>query len=955
MLNTTQSDYNNPDLAKTSPATTPTVQPLGWVWLTASTSPWTVPTPAPAPVPTPPVTTNKSVEASSLTPAKWYNENQVWIPWVNMTTPTTPATNTWVFNVPWLNDNVSRVTPPATTPIISPTSTTPASTTPTTTSTTWTTNDVNNIVDTMFPKWQYSDDERKAMQDALASKNPAELTAFMAQNESDKANQTKQLLDAYRTTRDYGLQAQRTQTLNDQRVTDLTEQYDQAIKNQSQKMEADANNMWVVLWTAWRLQSRNMINATTQMLNNNRDIYNQLVSNKDRDIQRLWEDLKYAQTMASNEYNDKINDTMKDMLKNISSLDATWDLNTALWLTQARSFVDKTVSDTLQHQSDYYSKLSYISQRFDTYNKEAQVNAKVDDNTTKLMNDWYLYNASWIRVKDENWQPLKVQGSTLWTLLTKDPISLNDWTKAFVYQNPDWTTRIEKITWTEAPKVSQDVINNYAKLLNQWTLKASDLKELPAETQQAILSQAWTLEPYQEQITPYQQAQLDLDKQKMNNMTPLQKAQYDLDVQKYWLDVAKFKATQWEWTSTTTSWTSLWADLIQHNAQSIADYSIKNRWTSNLQCWQLVNDYIKQVSWTSGGLWDTYTSKINALNKLWTSDTPQVWWIFVLKSNWDTWHTWIIQSVSDDWKSIQVLEANRTNKSNWTPPTTSIYAVSNKFSFSQPIWATSYKQSWLLANTDFNPKNKIDADAKKYLDLYLQNWKVPTPASLWFSVRWWTSKGFQDAQQRAGDLYYAATWNASLPNMSDIKWTMGIINSNKKLENSLNVQEWTVMKNFKLAIDNIDKWWINQSAPKINDFINYIQNQWLWNPETAAYLAQNQTVANEIWSLLALKNAWWTTVSDKLEAANLIPKWASEDQQKLILKQLMQEAENASWVIKWITSDLYSQVDPLETQPNNPNRLSKIPAKSNKVTTNTTTTWTYKSASWKIYNLSDYK
>lgn len=65
------------------------------------------------------------------------------------------------------------------------------------------------------------------------------------------------------------------------------------------------------------------------MLDTNKNIYTQLVSNKDRDIARLAEDLKYAQTIASNEYNDKISDDMQNMLKNIQALDKTGSLATA--------------------------------------------------------------------------------------------------------------------------------------------------------------------------------------------------------------------------------------------------------------------------------------------------------------------------------------------------------------------------------------------------------------------------------------------------------------------------------------------------------------------------------------------------------------------------------------------------------------------------------------------------
>ena len=69
----------------------------------------------------------------------------------------------------------------------------------------------------------------------------------MAKNAEDKYKESQNLLNAYRTTRDFKLNADRTKTLNDQRIADLTQQYDNAITSQKQKMEADANNMNVVL------------------------------------------------------------------------------------------------------------------------------------------------------------------------------------------------------------------------------------------------------------------------------------------------------------------------------------------------------------------------------------------------------------------------------------------------------------------------------------------------------------------------------------------------------------------------------------------------------------------------------------------------------------------------------------------------------------------------------------
>jgi hypothetical protein len=55
----------------------------------------------------------------------------------------------------------------------------------------------------MFPKGQYNEEERQAMSQLFASKNPQQMADFMAKNESDKIQESKNLLEAYRKTRDF--------------------------------------------------------------------------------------------------------------------------------------------------------------------------------------------------------------------------------------------------------------------------------------------------------------------------------------------------------------------------------------------------------------------------------------------------------------------------------------------------------------------------------------------------------------------------------------------------------------------------------------------------------------------------------------------------------------------------------------------------------------------------------
>ena len=234
-----------------------------------------------------------------------------------------------------------------------------------------------------------------------------------------------------------------------------------------------------------------------------------------------------------------------------------------------------------------------------------------------------------------------------------------------------------------------------------------------------------------------------------------------------------------------------------------------------------------------------------------------------------------------------------------------------------------YKQYGLLADVpDFNPSKVMDKDAYAYISNYIKNGSFPTYAGLFGRLQ---GKNLTAVKARADDLFTKAT-GYPLPDVQTLKGNKALIVANNKLANNLNIQEGTIGKNFKLAIDNIDKNGINQSAQPINAFMNAIQNM-LGSPEVAQYLTQNATLRNEVGSLLSLKNASGTTVADKLESAGLVQKNASESQQKSILKILLQEAENASQTLKEASGELYKSIDPLETDPKNPNRIEKTTPK----------------------------
>lgn len=219
-----------------------------------------------------------------------------------------------------------------------------------------------------------------------------------------------------------------------------------------------------------------------------------------------------------------------------------------------------------------------------------------------------------------------------------------------------------------------------------------------------------------------------------------------------------------------------------------------------------------------------------------------------------------------------------------------------------------------LATTNFNPDNFIDRAANAYLNVYLKNGEQPTASSVGLT----NAAMLPQVQKRANDLFTNAT-GQSLPNLTTLKGNLELLNANNKMLNNLNIQENTVGKNFKMAIDNIDKTGLNQNSPLINSFLNQVKYL-MGDPAIAQYIAQNTTLQNEAASLLSVKNSSGTTVEDKLLAAGLIDKRGNIDQQKTVLKTLLKEAQNAQDAIKQSSTNLYRQVDPLAQDSNNPER-----------------------------------
>lgn len=203
--------------------------------------------------------------------------------------------------------------------------------------------------------------------------------------------------------------------------------------------------------------------------------------------------------------------------------------------------------------------------------------------------------------------------------------------------------------------------------------------------------------------------QQDLQSMQMKSNLDLQSSM-TLAQQKAWL----------EWGGTV-----VWSQIVQQNPQSIVDYSTLKRWTEQLQCGQLVNDYVEQITGHTSGsptwMWNLFSDKVNAINKIGSSSSPVVWWVFAMPTSTKYGHTGIVQSV--DWDTFTVLEANASGNVNWEAPKLSTYKVNKNMKFSiEPKPKLSKDDSKVAWGAISQIKSK--QIVKDYEKLYSKEWML---------------------------------------------------------------------------------------------------------------------------------------------------------------------------------------------------------------------------------------
>lgn len=229
-------------------------------------------------------------------------------------------------------------------------------------------------------------------------------------------------------------------------------------------------------------------------------------------------------------------------------------------------------------------------------------------------------------------------------------------------------TELDNIAWKEYyPNNMNDLVNKVQEEMRAWRDYQTALN--------TIIAREKTTNPEIKKAIDTKNAsanaeielkQYEAETKRMDVLNTIRKTDFE-----QWIKTNEYIQEFWD--------TSIW----WFNVWDIANYSTDKRWTTNLQCWELVNDYVWKLTWNKWWMWDTYQSKINYIKQVWISNTPVAWWLFVLNT-WDNvWHTWIIQEVNNDW-TVTVLEANAKWGTAWWPPVINKYSI-NWMTFSQPI------------------------------------------------------------------------------------------------------------------------------------------------------------------------------------------------------------------------------------------------------------------------------
>lgn len=340
-------------------------------------------------------------------------------------------------------------------------------------------NDFNTILASIDPNRLYTNEQKKSLRDTLSQSTAGTAKSLDLQTTGAKTalDEYKGIADAWRMQRDIVDQMDKNNIMNQRQVQDLTREYTIAKDKQKERMDADANNMSVMQGSTGRMQSRNMMNAVHQVLEDNVKVYNDLISQQDVMTKRLAQDLDMATKTLSKAYNDAVSDDMQKALQGINALDSTGAMNTKAGLIQARSVIDGMMQNKVTNLNSYYQGLNVLNEKYKAYSAEATAQKKVDQDLTKTMNDGYLYNANGTKIVNDSGVPLTYNPQKQ----IESAIKNDDGSTTILYKDGSFDTKQFGGT------IGTEAVAGYAQLVSQGRLSLNDV---PASIRSNVAMQA---------------------------------------------------------------------------------------------------------------------------------------------------------------------------------------------------------------------------------------------------------------------------------------------------------------------------------------------------------------------------------------------------------------------------------------------------------------------------------
>ncbi len=225
-----------------------------------------------------------------------------------------------------------------------------------------------------------------------------------------KAQEAQNLLKTYRYTRDVSRQADKMKSDYSAQLEQKKREFGAQAEDAKANVQKVTNNMTLIKGTSGSSRSANLTKAISSEISRSQRNYENLVSAQNDFLKQMEADFKYASDSLSNEFNDNINKKQAAMLEQVNALRKTGELDTALGMQKARSFLDQMLSDQVAGQENYYNRVKALNDTYEVAYKNAQEYSKPSMEMTEMMNQGQkvgtLFNAMGEPIKGMDGQPI---------------------------------------------------------------------------------------------------------------------------------------------------------------------------------------------------------------------------------------------------------------------------------------------------------------------------------------------------------------------------------------------------------------------------------------------------------------------------------------------------------------------------------------------------------------------